>query len=394
MIMVDLNKIILPDLNRFISKKSLLLDKKSNIKDFELIISIEDMHIRYTSDNEAIAVGEYIKKVFLDNEIINHGGKKNESFIYIERIDDKYCYAVYIKRDSVVKELLDTEEKIYEVFNFFSKNAEVFVSDENDLNIFWDNAVLVAKADIENSYEEFSLLSLYESDYHRERVKNIASGFIGLFFVLGIGLMGYKYLNPPPPPPPPPPPHPVVVWKNSLADKLPLKAALNNMANALSYFYLLPNDWVIVDSSIENKEIVINIAPTGEQSKKATLDAWIDTYPRASAWFDKESLTFTLPLKDRLQEKWYRLSQYPNELYDELLSFGASSVIKSSLESIGKVERFQYSVKFEDVPYATLTNLAALLSDKPITLDELNIQQSSSLTFVSIDTVFTLEGIN
>lgn len=391
--MADLNKIILPDLNRFVSKKTLVLDKKSNIKDFELIISVEDMHIRYTSDDESVAVGEYIKKAFLDNETINPEGKKNESFIYIERIDDKHCYAVYIMRGSVVKELLDTDEKIYEVFNFFAKKADIFISNENDLNLFWDNAVLVEKADIEKAHEEFSLLSLYESDYHREKIKTVVSSVVGLFLFIGVGVMGYKYLNPPPPPPLPPPPHPVVVWKNSLADKLPLKAAVNNMANALSYFYLLPNDWEIIDSSIESKDIVINIAPTSEQSKKATLDAWVDTYPNASAWFDKDSLTFTLPLKDRLQEKWYRLGQYPNELYDELLSFGASSVVKSELASIGKVERFQYSVKFESVPYATLTNLGDLLSDKPITLDELDIQQSGSLTFVSIDMIFTLEGI-
>lgn len=393
--MVDANKIVLPLLKRFGTRKSLILDKRSDIFDFELVISDKekDRHVRYVSNDPSVAVGEYVLEHFTKKKELKELSK---SYIYIESVDEENSYIVYVSNGEVDKELFGLNESLKENFEFFVRNENIITSDKNlieKIGFKTEKVILVEKVDVLNVPDKFYLLELYETEYRIERIKKIISCVCWVLLLGAVGVWSYKYLNPPPPPPPPPPKPPVVVWKESLASKTPLVAGLTELTKALSYFYLLPTDWKIAAASINDKQIYITVRKIDSESRLKTLDMWIEKYPEVSAWFNKDSLTFTFPIKEVYQEKWYRLGNYKTELHDLLISLGASRLAMNTLPSIGKVNKTQYSFSLEKVTFASLLHLSEMLVNKPISIDAVNIQQLNEPTMITANITFTLEGV-
>lgn len=400
--MADINNpIILPQLKRFKSNKSLILNKRSEIYDYELIITDKESNkfIRYVSDNESIAIGEYVASYFINNnELIKDSDIKN-SFIYIEEVNEQYSYIVYIQNGEVEKELCNINSELLSVFEYFSRKAPIITHDENVIHKIGFNKdqidleILNEKIDIFNVPEQYYLIDLYETEYKKERVKRAVVFVCALLMMVAGSIGAYKYLNPPPPPPAPPPPNPVIVWKESLLNKTPLSAGLNEVTKSLSYFYLLPQDWVITSTSVRDKAVIITIGKKNSESRLGTLEQWINAYPEVSAWFNKDTLTFNFPINEVIPEKWYRLGSYPKDLYDLLISFGASRLAMNDLLSIGKVKRTQYSFMLENITYASLLSLSEILANKPISIDEINIKQLNDVTMITANITFTLEGV-
>ncbi|MGR5465149.1 hypothetical protein ACPV5G_19625 [Photobacterium damselae] len=377
----------LPQCVHLPDKKALHLNQQHLPADFEKIITLPGKVIRYYSDEPCVCVGEWIRKQFDD-----------EAFVYIEHLDTKTAYAVFVKDGEVIKEHCGNIDDIFSLFTYFALQSHLYLSSDEILAAPWqvqypesESFTVIEPLDIKEVDDEFHLLSLEGKEAGNERRKQLLGGALAVLLALsGFGL--YKVLNPPPPPAPPPP-NPVEIWRESLFSQTPAAPALNELATLLSYLYLLPQEWKIDSTAVSSNTITAMIAPRTSKAMQAPLELYLKHYPDVAKLFDKDSLTFTLALKSRPPELWYRLGGFGAQLSDTLLLLGADRVEKTKLPSLGELEKTQYHFTFTDVPYAMLKNLGELFEDKPITIDSLTLTQGSFFSFVTLDMTITLEGL-
>lgn len=379
--------LLLPQCIHLPDKKTLHQHQQQFPADFEKVFSLPSKFVRYYSDHPCVCIGEWIKNQFDD-----------ENFVYIEHLDTKTAYAVFIHDGQVIKEHCGNIDDIFSLFAYFAQQSHLYLSSDEILAAPWqatypnnDLVTVIEPLDITQANDEFHLLSLESKEADGERKKHLMGGAIAVLLTLG-GFGLYQALNPPPPPTPPPP-NPVEVWRNSLFSKTPAAPALSELATVLSYLYLLPQEWKIDATTVNSNTITVVIAPRTPKAMQSTLEQYLKRYPDIAKLFDKTSLTFTLALKNTPPELWYHLGEFGTQLSDTLLLLGADMVEKTPLPSLGELEQTQYHFTFTDVPYAMLKNLGELFEDKPITIDSLTLTQGSFFSFISIDMTITLEGL-
>ncbi|ARR51790.1 hypothetical protein [Photobacterium damselae] len=377
---------ILPQAVYLSDKKALHQHQQHTHADFEKIVIQDKELIRYFSDEPCFCVGEWLKTQFND-----------ESFVYIENLDFKTAYAVFINEGRVIKEYCGDIDDTFSLFAYFTKQVSFYVSSDEILASKWqtqypqyaERVQVINPIGVLNVNAEFKLNSLNEKDGIDGRKKQLMGAALAI--LLGIGGIGiYKVLNPPPPPPPP---NPVEIWRESLFTKTPASPALSELATLLSYLYLMPTEWQIDSTSVSSNTATITVTPRTPQAMESTLDQYLMHYPEVGKLFDKSSRTLTLALKSKPPELWFKLGNFPQQLNDMLLLIGADSVEKTELPTLGDLEQIQYHFTFTDVPYAMLKNLSEIFENKPLSIDNLSITQGSFFSFISIDMTITLEGL-
>ncbi|PSU44795.1 hypothetical protein C9J12_25700 [Photobacterium frigidiphilum] len=373
--------LILPQCAHFTDKKALVTHQRHDNASYERIVTTPQRLTRYYAQEPAVCAGDYVLSVIT-----------LRSFVYIERLDNKTAYAVFVDEQHVCREHCGSIDTVYTLFDYFISLGHPLFVTHNDDYVRFGHGMPINPVGVNTVPDSYHLVAT--SDKHKKnRLPQLASSLSLSLLLLAGGVLTYKYLEPPARQANVQPISPVEVWHNAFITKTPATAGLTDLSYALSYFYLLPTDWMIGDVSLENSTVTITVKPKDKQGLFATLDTWLGRYPEIALFFDKDTRTFSMPVKAQNVPTWARLGNYPTQLHDLLLMIGATSLTQNQQPNIGKVKQWQYTAHFDEVPFAFMTTLANVLKNKPVFIDGLTVSQGSFYTYISFDLTLTLEGI-
>lgn len=388
------NSLSVPLVAQFDDEKLLRLHRRQEQFEFERVFTIDDVIVRYYSDEQLYCVGEYVKDTLKKNK--EHGSLS--TFVYLEKVDENLAYALHVKNNIVVAESFLEYSLLVRNFNYKVYTTKLLASDKKLLDLFVDVAIegstfLIDKIDISDIPKEYLLLSLSKSVSLSDTLKKSLVGSL-LLGVIGVGgYYAYDFLNPPPPPPPPPL-NPVEIWRDELGIKVVAAPVLQNAANVIANFLLMPNDWSISTITFESELLTAQIAPTSSKSLLVNLNEWLkyDENKFISNNFDKDTLQFTFGINKRPDEVWFVLDNYPNEFVDFLKIMDAEGISMERKEDIGLVNQYQFGFNFNNVSISMLETLADYFKDKPFSIDTFSVD-SISLDGISFSMSVTLQGI-
>lgn len=366
--------------------KALRLHKKNEPSDYELVYPKGEGFVRYYADSPLFCVGEFIKT--------NPQFGSITSFVYVGRVDANVAYALYVEDGEVINESFCVFDEAAKRFSYYAQNTCLFCSDEDLIDAFGPSVELYF-------LDVIDVLTIPSEYQLSEPVKGVAltdeakKGILGgglLIAGLVAGYHLYQVLKPPPPPPPPPP-DPIVVWKESVATKLPLSIGLSEVTNLMAELTMLPADWNLSMVNLDGRSLSATLVPVGDNPLDSNLNVWLKGNEVISNNFDKESLTFSKELESGVVELvWYELDGFVEDLVDTLKILGASHVLMSHMGDVSDVQQYQFDVKFEKVSLGFVSILSDLFEKMPVTVDSIYIESSTSGD-LTLALVFTLQGL-